>query len=308
MKSTHSWLSGFVTALLVAVSVTTSAAQIQNEEPRGTIISPQKAKSLTPYAFASQLAHTYKLNGKSEKSIATRNKMLGYEMTPVDSKDLPEPIKYLFIQDETQRFWSYSGLQARAFYHHNKKNIVLAFAGTDFHPLMYRSYATAGTANLIAYGYSTPMLTQASALCRAFKEIPEVENIIVTGNSLGGAVAHYAGLACGAKTIAFNSLALPENLRQQAILDYINYHSIEDSFSIDPSYRSELSNAGTPKQLELIEVEGEALNNTKGMWIIQGQHPKNTPIQIVPSHDKKLGSVGRHWAPAVIKSLETHSR
>ncbi len=268
-------------------------------------INQRQAQILYPYALASLMAHSYKLN-RSDRSQTQMNfeRLKFLKLEPLTIGDLAtEESKKHFHNNESQRFsHKGSGLQARAFIHRKSGTVIVAFAGTDFER-SYRSAVTISAAVKISWGYRHRILTEARHLCARLQNLPDIKQIILTGLSLGGAVAQYAGIACDLPVVAFNSLALPKILRQ-------------DAYRLGSTLRKEKNESITQaldqhlQQTIFAEVEGEYLNNkeTWGNWLIQNPHPEGAMIFTIPPAREEESHRNRHWAPQLVDALEKASR
>ncbi|WP_281646602.1 hypothetical protein [Parendozoicomonas sp. Alg238-R29] len=262
-----------------------------------------QAKALYPYALASHMAHSYKLErSKPADHHWNFDRLEFLKLEQIKAIDLPVSASKTFKPRVTKRFeHSHSGLQARGFIHRPTSTVILAFAGTDF-DATYRSAVTISASSQIAYGFRHQILTEARRLCRHLKNTPSIKSIVLTGSSLGGAVAQYAGLACNVPAVAFNSLELPDSLRRDAI-----YHRSKENLTEETA--TEAINTYNKNWLILAEVEGEYLNNksTWGNTLFQNPHPEGVPVYVIPANTTKLSIKKRHWTPALVDSIEKAS-
>ena len=259
-------------------------------------VDQDEARHLYPYGLASTLAYSYKLERSDPQKTRWNFARLEHQkLKPVTISDIPVNASKLF-KLKTGRFEDKSsGLQARGFIHTPTDTLILAFAGTDFEAT-YRSLVTASASVQIAWGYEPEILHEAASLCKNLKEGGRYKRIVLTGSSLGGAVAQYASLACGSQAIVFNTLALPENLRHNAAYS----RSQIDQIPVDEVIKAH------EKTLILSEVEKEVLNNeeTWGHYIMQNDLPKDMSVFVIPSANRTSSTTSRHWAPAVIEAIE----
>ena len=257
-------------------------------------ITSEEARTLYPYALASRLAHTPRFKGFIQERLA----FLG--LKPAEYGDIPEKaLPYFERETGYLSHWA-SGLQARLFLHEKSKTAILAFAGTDF-SFSSRSPITMSAAAQIAVGSKAWILDKGRRLCVLIKDSPKVEQIILTGTSLGGAVAQYTGIACNAPVIAFNSLALEKGLRLRAL---------RPAPSIDvPEELAEKMLTTHTQQLIIAHIEDESLNNPDSPfnWALQNAHPQGLTILTFPPEDKNLNNRGRHWASPLMKAMEKHA-
>ena len=257
-------------------------------------ITPTEAQALYPYALASRLAHTPRFKTFIQERLA----FLGLKTATYN--DIPEQaLKYFDTDTGYLSHWP-SGLQARLFLHEKSKTAILAFAGTDF-SFSSRSPITMSAAAQIAVGSQAWILEKGRRLCILIKDSPKVNQIIVTGISLGGAVAQFTGIACDAPAIAFNSLALDKSLQLRAL---------RPAPSIEvPEELAEKTLITHTRQLIIAHIEDESLNNPDSPinWALQNEHPQGLTILTIPPENKKLNSRGRHWASPLMKAMEKHA-
>ena len=258
-------------------------------------ITARQAQILYPFGLASHMAHSYKLNRSNPIDHHWNFDRLNFlELTPLDTQLIPTTTFELF-NPKTGRFeHEASGLQARGLLHKPSNTLILGFAGTDF-DLGQRSRATLYSSTLIAWNYQNPMLNEAAQLCQQLLESDQYDQIILTGSSLGGAVAQYAAIACDLPVVAFNSLALSKELRTNAI-----------NFGAQMTYELDKTLEEHKDNLILAKIKGEFLNNNKwlGGYALQNPHPVGVPSYIIPPANKKLNMLKRHWTPAVVAGLE----
>ncbi len=253
------------------------------------ITTSRQAEILYPYALASHMAHSYKLARSKAKDHHWNFDRLNFlELTPIDERMIPSSCKHLF-KTKTQRFEHHrSGLQARGFLHKPTRTLILAFAGTDF-DLGHRSRTTLFSSTKIVWSYQARMLDEAHKLCRELRESERYAHIILTGSSLGGAVAQYAGLACDLPAIAFNSLALSKELRSTALR----------------ARHSDANTSTAASGLILAQIEGEVLNGTSwSSHLLQNPHPAGVPIFMIAPANPHLSMLKRHSTSAVVAGLE----
>lgn len=249
----------------------------------------RQAEILYPYALASHMAHSYKLVRSKKRDHHWNFDRLNFlQLTPLNEQTIPKPCRSIF-KASTQRFEHHSsGLQARGFLHAPTRTLILAFAGSDF-DLGYRSRTTLLSSTKIVWSYHSRILDEAQKLCQELQESEHYERIILTGSSLGGAVAQYAGLACDLPVVAFNSLALSKELRGLAIRARHN-----EETSTTPA-----------SGLILAQIEGEVLNSTSwSSYLLQNPHPAGVPIFMIAPANPRLNMLKRHTTSALVAGLE----
>lgn len=279
------------------LTLDTLDSQQQQKYPE-VLITADQAKFLYPYALASYMAHCYRLNWSDPNIHDWYFDRLDFlKLTPLNEQSIP-PVTEALFNAKTGRFEHQgSGLQARGLLHESSKTLILGFAGTDF-DLGQRSRASICSSSLIIWSIHSLMLNEAAHLCQQLQESGEYEHIILTGSSLGGAVAQYAGLACDLPVVVFNSLALSKTLRTQAIKAQTQIS--DDSDDLEKALTEHKNN------LILAKVHGEFLNNNQwlGGYVFQNSHPLGVPVHVIPPSNKKQSMIERHMPHAILAGLE----
>lgn len=277
------------------LTLDTLDSQQQRQKHPGVLITADQARLLYPYALASYMVHCYKLN-RSDPYIHHWNfdRLDFLKLTPLNKLSIP-PVTEALFNAKTGRFEHQdSGLCVRGLLHENSKTLILGFAGTDF-DFGQRSRASIYSFSLIIWSINSSMLNEAAHLCQQLQESGEYEHIILTGSSLGGAVAQYAGIACDLPVVVFNSLALSKTLRTQALTA-----NTQISDGLDKTLTEHKNN------LILAKVHGEFLNNNKwlGGYVLQNSHPLGVPVHVIPPSNKKQNMIERHMPHAILAGLE----
>ena len=280
------------------LTLDTLDSQQQRQKHPEVLITADQAKFLYPYALASYMAHCYRLN-RSDPNIHDWyfDRLDFFKLTPLNELSTP-PLTEALLNAKTGRFEHQdSGLQARGLLHESSKTLILGFAGTDF-DLGQRSRASICSSSLIIWSINSSILNEAAHLCQQLQESGEYEHIILTGSSLGGAVAQYAGIACDLPVVAFNSLALSKTLRTQAIKAQTQIS--DDSDDLEKALTKYKNN------LILAKVHGEFLNNNQwlGGYVFQNSHPLGVPVHVIPPSNKKQSMIERHMPHAILAGLE----
>ncbi len=97
--------------------------------------------------------------------------------------------------------------------------IVLSFAGTQ---LNATRAATVKSDVAQTLGVKDSAFQDADRLVKAFVDKYGKDNVEVTGHSLGGGLAQYAGIKHGTKVTAFNSMGLHVHLRDRLGADKLD--------------------------------------------------------------------------------------
>jgi hypothetical protein len=145
------------------------------------------------------------LLGESIPYAKLANAVYSFDNTTIDSWELIEQ------QDDD------SGMQAGLYYNPNTNGLVLAFRGTKFCDFpcslseTKESFLDLAADALLAVGEVDKQFDDAYNYAENVLNRSEGRKIIVTGHSLGGALAQAIGSSLGLKTFAFNSAATPEN-------------------------------------------------------------------------------------------------
>ncbi len=255
------------------------------------------AEFLYPYALTSLLAYSYKLeHSNPQRSQWNIDRLEHQQLKPLTASELLTTGIETHFNQKTGRFEGRSsGLQARGLIHTPTDTLILGFAGTVFEA-NYRSLVTMMASFKISQNYEPEILHEAAYLCKSLNESRRFKRIVLTGSSLGGAIAQYASLACGSQAIVFNTLTLPEKLRLKAVLS-------RNQIDRAPVHRILKDHE---KTLIVSKVQGESLN-TLSSWshyFFQSSLPKGVPVFVIPSANPTSSPISQHWAPAIVNALE----
>jgi len=193
--------------------------------------------------------------------------------------------KGMLINDKKNNMWA-TVLES-------DKEIVLVLRGTELRP----SYFADMAGNFMTvmkhwWGSSIPQhYLRSLELAKALKAHYPNKELVITGSSLGGSLAMFAGLATGARVYAFNSLGL-------------NAHEIN---FIKAENKDAFANAD--QKVRIINIVGDAIvDNTSILpsWFLSKYFGK---LVMVPFYDNTWSGYYlsvHHTSDAVVKSMGTY--
>ncbi|GAB4270306.1 MAG: hypothetical protein Tsb0018_02470 [Opitutales bacterium] len=278
ISKSYSWYN------LASHVVDTSGKQMMGE------MTPEFAQSVLPYAQMSDGANKYK---------ATDSEVSGYKI--LTKEELPEELQKWMKDEKSQlledmKDWSSSGMRARIYQNIETGDVVLAFAGTELRPLsgsMRSSDWWRMTYNLMSSswqaGGGTPKIySQAAEWTELLQKHFGNDKIIVTGVSMGGGLAQYAGLLHEVPVYAFNSVGLGGGTKS-TLREHYSTQDLLDFAALD--------------LVTHVNVEGESLSEG---WLLTYTIERDQlgKIYTVPCYSNKLYGPQRHDISVVVKSLE----
>jgi hypothetical protein len=134
------------------------------------------------------------------------------------NKGGPSPNDPFFLTGD-----SWSALKVGVFKDTNSGKIILSIVGTE---LNAKRSATVKSDIAQTLGIKDSAFQDADRLVKAFVEQYGADNIEVTGHSLGGGLAQYAGIKHGTKVTAFNSMGLHVHLRNRLGADKLDQANV----------------------------------------------------------------------------------
>jgi hypothetical protein len=259
-------------------------------------IDPLESKRILP--FARMAAEAY--------NFYPRPRIQGF--VPAEKKDIPEYLHTYFVESAKSRTGrcifrktledTNSGMKARVYKHLEKKQIVIAFAGTEIKvadPSRWKRVLKNVFTNLThAAGLNEDLYDQADRWVMELVHKYGKKNVIACGTSLGGTLSKYTGLMNEIKAYSFNPPGiLGEQLRK-----------IHEKYALTPTHTE-----STKKLNEIANSIGMTTVYVQGEWLCS-YHPGEWfgKEYTVPFHDQSwLGYYRKnhHGTDAIIRSLET---
>ncbi|HQU08552.1 MAG: hypothetical protein B7X06_00295 [Verrucomicrobia bacterium 21-51-4] len=253
-------------------------------EGQGVSMTQQEAQEVLPYAQMAYNAFRYKPSDCVVEGYHLSTK----EEVPVDLQQ--------YYDAKAQRLEdAHTGMIARIYIKDDDSGQrVVAFAGSELRFWQLRNIQRF-TYNLMsntaqALGYEPQVYTQAAKWAQSIQgNASEGPEVILTGSSLGGGLAQYAGLMMELRAVCFNAAGMSSVLKK-----FIETQSI-----------GEVLRARAYSLVVHVNVEGD--------WISSYAPGEQLGVRyVVPCYSEKIwgfgfGSENRHDASIVVKSLEAFS-
>ena len=234
-------------SLILTLAVTAHCANIYSPtvEEKGYGIYYDQAKNieLYPYAVANMLVHNHSIKKIKQDTLKQ------FKIEPIKKEDIPFEAQEWFFEINGIGIFAGPGLQATGIINKKEKILILAFSGLDFAD----GSTLIDNANKIAMDIfdddsgdddsgddadaaekepstinANNVMNWGQELCNALKKSdPTIyTKIVLTGTTVGGAVAEYVSLTCDVEAIVFNTLPLPGRLRIKATEHGSNHRNI----------------------------------------------------------------------------------
>ncbi|GAB4270300.1 MAG TPA: hypothetical protein DIU37_01665 [Opitutae bacterium] len=279
VSTSYSWYN------ISSYALDTSGKQMIGE------MTPEVAQEVLPYALMAE---------KANKNILSESEVAGYRI--LSKEELPEGLQSWVKDDESQRLedleaWSSSGMRARVYQSLGTGDIVLSFVGTESSPLngsrrasdWWRMIYNLMSSPYQAAGGIPKIYTQAAEWTELLQKHFPANNIILTGLSLGGGLAQFAGLFNEVPVYAFNSVGLGCGTKR-ILREHYETQELLDTAALN--------------LITHINVEGESLSDG---WVLTYivKRDQLGKIYKIPCYSDQLSGLQRHRGVAAIKSLES---